>query len=398
MKKTTRQLFWFVTLFIVIFFSYGYGLATIKYEIFPYQQVVSVISSVKQAIEYMDKHILNRQVVDFKYEWVNVNEKAAFAPRDGAGALVFKNRMWLIGGWGYMAHMLTNTNRVFNGEMMTNNEVWNSIDGVDWNLAKANTFLESSFKVDSEWEGRHSTGVVVYKEKMWVVGGDALQGHYQSDVWNSEDGKNWTWVNKGKPVPWNPRLLHYTVVFKDKIWVIGGQTLPQYAPANETYYSDIWTTTDGINWEHITPKEPSWPARGMIIGSVVYKDRVWILGGGTYDSITNKNREYYNDVWSSADGINWTLHTKSAQWYPRAFHNVAVFDGFMWILAGTDNNKKERNDVWFSNDGVNWNELPNTPWNPRHASNVFVYDNALWVVTGVNMKSDVWKLSKSQKN
>ena len=34
-----------------------------------------------------------------EYEWVEVTGKAAFAPRDGAGALVYKDRMWLIGGW-----------------------------------------------------------------------------------------------------------------------------------------------------------------------------------------------------------------------------------------------------------------------------------------------------------
>ena len=34
-----------------------------------------------------------------EYEWMQVTEKAAFAPRDGAGALVFGGRMWLLGGW-----------------------------------------------------------------------------------------------------------------------------------------------------------------------------------------------------------------------------------------------------------------------------------------------------------
>ena len=34
-----------------------------------------------------------------EYEWIHVTDEAAYAPRDGAGALVFKNRMWLIGGW-----------------------------------------------------------------------------------------------------------------------------------------------------------------------------------------------------------------------------------------------------------------------------------------------------------
>ena len=33
------------------------------------------------------------------YQWHCVTEKAAFAGRDGAGALVFQGKMWLLGGW-----------------------------------------------------------------------------------------------------------------------------------------------------------------------------------------------------------------------------------------------------------------------------------------------------------
>ncbi|MDD5679517.1 MAG: hypothetical protein PHW60_16230 [Kiritimatiellae bacterium] len=33
------------------------------------------------------------------YRWVLVNRKAAFAPRDGAGALVYNGKMCLLGGW-----------------------------------------------------------------------------------------------------------------------------------------------------------------------------------------------------------------------------------------------------------------------------------------------------------
>jgi hypothetical protein len=31
------------------------------------------------------------------YRWVKVTENAAFAPRNGAGALVYKGKMWLLG-------------------------------------------------------------------------------------------------------------------------------------------------------------------------------------------------------------------------------------------------------------------------------------------------------------
>src|SRR5262249_3393511 len=139
-----------------------------------------------------------------EYGWERVTARAAFAPRDGAGALTFKGRMWLLGGWnpGDKKHF----------PRICNNEVWSSADGKQWRLDKPNTFLDKTFDPARDWEGRHTAGYAVHKGRMWIVGGDVNQGHYHFDVWNSADGKAWTWVNKGEPVPWGPRVLHYTVV------------------------------------------------------------------------------------------------------------------------------------------------------------------------------------------
>jgi len=325
-----------------------------------------------------------------QYRWEKVTLKAAFAPRDGAGALTYKGKMWLIGGWN------PGDKKFF--PRICNNEVWNSTDGKTWNLIKPNSFLDRTFDAEKDWEGRHTAGYVVFKDKMWIVGGDVNQGNYQNDVWNSTDGKNWTLVNKGKPVPWGPRALHYTVVFKDKIWVIGGQTMPGFAKSDEVFYRDVWTSADGVNWDKITPREPFWSKRGMIGGSAVFKDRIWILGGGTYDTPKIKSRNFYNDVWSTADGVTWTQHTKAAPWEARQYHEVAVYDDRLWVMEGYSLGKVKgnRNDVWHSADGVTWHEVKNTPWAPRHAASVFVYDNALWMVAGNNMKSDAWKLRRAK--
>ena len=317
------------------------------------------------------------------YKWVNVTNEAAYAPRDGAGALVFDGKMWLLGGW--------NPGDKVHFPKICNNEVWSSTDGVTWTLVKPNTFTETGYDPELDWEGRHTAGYAVYKNKMWIVGGDANQGHYQHDVWNSDDGKTWTHVNKNKKVPWGPRVLHITMVFQDKIWIMGGQALPQFAPAEEAFYNDLWNTSDGVNWTRVVPEKPCWSPRGMFGGNVVFKDKIWFLGGGTYQT-PKSSRNYYNDVWSSADGVHWQQHVQSAPWTPRLYHDVAVFDDRMWVLEGAK--RKNQNDVWYSHDGVNWYELPNTPWKPRHAASVFVYDDALWMVAGNSMRKDVWKLPR----
>ena len=162
---------------------------------------------------------------------------------------------------------------------------------------------------------------------------------------------------------------------------------------------------DGRTWNRVAENAP-WVERGMIGGSAVFQDRIWILGGGTYDTPRIDRRLMYNDVWSTGDGANWELHTPAAPWKPRQYHDVAVWDDKLWVMEGCYHGAAHRsmeeatgswnrNDVWYSSDGVNWSELPDTPWAPRHAASVFVYDDALWMVAGNNMFPDVWKLVRT---
>jgi len=320
-----------------------------------------------------------------EYAWTQVTSKAPFAPRDGAGALTFNGKMWFLGGWnpGDKTHF----------PRICNNEVWSSGSGDSWTLEKPNTYLDRSFDPAKDWEGRHTAGYVVHRNRMWIVGGDTNQGHYQNDVWSSADGKTWKLENAGTPLPWAPRALHYTVAFRGWIWVLAGQTMPAFAPSEERFYRDIWRSRDGRKWEQVSPKEPYWSPRGMIGGSAVFKNRIWMLGGGTYDTPRIPTRNFYHDVWSSGDGVGWTRHTAAAPWDPRQYHDVAVYDGKLWVMEGYTG--KNRNDVWYSADGSNWYEVPNTPWKPRHAASVYVHDGALWMVAGNNMESDVWKLTRS---
>jgi hypothetical protein len=199
-------------------------------------------------------------------------------------------------------------------------------------------------------------------------------------------------------------VLHYVLVFNNQLWVIGGQEVPEGLvpppnpyPTEPVLYDDVWTSSDGMNWS----KVGSIPhALGMICGEVVFDNQMWIIGGGTYgDAVQGFAGAAYNEVWSSYDGINWTVHT-SAPWAARKWHNIAVFDNRMWVLAGgAGDGSGDRNDVWYSADGDHWTELPGTPWVERHAASVFVLNDALYVTGGADvtpvahiMLNDVWEL------
>lgn len=301
------------------------------------------------------------------YRWENVTMQAPFAGRDGAGALVLHNRMWLLGGWNPSDPLLFPRD--------CNNEVWSSSDGLDWRLVRRT----------APWEPRHCAGTAVFQNQMWIVGGDAVRGRYQGDIWRSPDGDQWTCVEAH--APWSPRCLHYTVVHDGRLWVMGGQTVPSCAPTRQRYYNDVWCSSNGNDWECVQPDAP-WTARGQIGGTAVKDGFIWLIGGARYQE------HDYAEVWRSADGIAWESVSTSTPWEARNFHDVAVFDGHLWILGGYTQPSGNRNDVWHSPDGIDWTEIPDTPWAPRHASSVYVHAGSLWIVAGNNMFPDVWRLQR----
>ncbi|HOI45802.1 MAG TPA: kelch repeat-containing protein, partial [Candidatus Aminicenantes bacterium] len=82
---------------------------------------------------------------------------------------------------------------------------------------------------------------VVYRGRMWVIGGWSEEHGNFGDVWYSDDGKNWTELRSG-PI-WSPRHEHSALVFKDKIWVAGGCADPSM-----TLDSEVWSLSIPEDW------------------------------------------------------------------------------------------------------------------------------------------------------
>ena len=291
-------------------------------------------------------------------------ESMQFRPRDGAGLLSFHGQLWLLGGW--------NPDDLDS----TNNQVWSSVDGLNWSLVAR-----------APWEGRHTAGWLVFNDRMWVIGGDSNRGHYQNDVWSSHDGVSWQLVTDSPP--WANRVAPQVQAFMGRIWLLGGvQALVD--PGEDRAFNDVYSSIDGVTWALETPQAP-WRQRGLTMGGVVFRDRLWVIGGGQYSP-----RTYENDVWSSADGVLWKLEMPNAPWAPRQYQSVTVFDGKMWVMAGSvDGATSGTNDVWYSTDGNHWVQLTNTPWPARHATSVVAQDTTLWLVAGssTQLYNDVWTLN-----
>lgn len=305
-----------------------------------------------------------------KYEWSLVTDAAPFSPRDGAALMSFKDNLFLLGGW--------NAYR----DPTTHSEVWRSSNGEAWERLP-----------DAPWEGRHTFGSVVHGGRLWVVGGDANRGRYQKGVWSTSDGVEWV---REATAPWaeQGRVLFQTYSHDGYIWVLGGQTLDEFVDEvherEPTYYSDVWRSRDGREWELVSNYN-QWAPRGMTVNPVVYESRMQIIGGGTYETGPN-SRMFFRDRWSSSDGVQWTREQELAPWKARQYHVTAVFDERMWVIGGYDG-VREHSDTWFSCGG-SWYEVP-TPWPERHAADAIEHRGDLYMVGGPLNETAVWRLSRN---
>jgi hypothetical protein len=280
--------------------------------------------------------------------WTQATANAGWSARWFPTSAVFDNKIWVIGGY-------------------FTNDIWYSTDGVNWTQATAS----------AGWSARQTHTSVVYDNKMWVMGGADIMRNYKNDVWYSSGKGDMDWIQATASAGWSGRYLHASVVFDNKIWVIGG-----IASATGRR-NDVWYSTNGVNWAQATASA-GWSARYGHT-SVVFDNKFWVIGG--YDG------SHKRDVWYSSDGINWTQATANAGWSGRLHHTSVVFDNKMWVIGGMVGNGMWIRDVWYSSNGINWTQATaSAGWSARFSHTSVVFDNKMWVMGGYdgNHKNDVW--------
>jgi hypothetical protein len=259
-------------------------------------------------------------------------------------------------------------------------DVWTSADGSTWTEPTAN----------AAFGRRWAMGTVVFNNKMWVIGGLTASG-CASDVWTSIDGATWTQVTAA--APFAPRESFGCVVYNNKIWVIGGDNTGGVGVAGDTGCSlgDVWSSPDGINWT-LAGNFPD-PRTGA--ACVVFNGAIWVIGGGnSYPDPSAGTGEYsvftMNDTWSSTDGVNWTQQTENAAFSGRVYPMVQVFNNQIWMLGGAGASyfplvpaTGVDDDVWVSGDGINWTQTyPTLPFAARFGGESFVFKNSFWALGG----------------
>ena len=258
--------------------------------------------------------------------WQLDTSAASWGARDGASATLHNGRMYLLGGTINLS-----------GDLVPVADVWSSTDGVNWS---AETFWAS-------WSARAGATMVSWNSELWVLGGNGADGVGFMDAWSSTDGSSWIEQAPYTGLP-PGRLSDARCTFNGRLWLIGGAT------TGYTVFGDVWSSPDGINWTQMTPLAPFGERSGHAVE--VLNGRMYVMGG-------EKHLNIKDDVWSSADGVNWTLESTDT-WpvFPsytgfggRTNHQTAVMNGRIWVFGGLIPSATAWSpDVWSSADGANW--------------------------------------------
>lgn len=212
------------------------------------------------------------------------------------------------------------------------NDVWNSDDGINWSLVS-----ENSNTTTTKWSQRSTFTSLAFKHKIWVMGGENSSG-YLNDVWASNDnGSNWIKITNN--APWQGRRYASSVVLDGKMYIIGG-----YGNVDGmiTPLRDVWSTKNGTAWKLVTDQAP-WDQNTSSDTASIFNNKIWVVDG-------------YN-IYSSEDGKNWTTSALPETYvtYPSLINK-----GNDLYLTGSSNGKQQ---IWKSSDGLNWVSLnQNVPW------------------------------------
>jgi hypothetical protein len=299
---------------------------------------------------------------------VKVTDRAGWRPRDSSGEVVYKGRLWLLGGW-------------FDSFSAPPRDVWSTAEGKTWDLVTR----------EAPWKHSDLPMTAVFNDRMWLLGGwynGRLPGHGAgNEVWSSGDGLSWEKATDH--AGWSPRLAAGAVTFRGRLWVLGG-TEDYYFGDDSSLANDVWSSADGKEWRREVEHAP-WEPRAYH-AAVIHAGRIWVIGGGNYVP----RYDAKNDVWRSSDGVHWERVTEHAPWAPRIWFSAVAYRDRLWVLGGWSNNpSKNWGDVWSSRDGAVWEELrSDVVWKARHEHSAYVFDDRIWVAGGhaQPLSSEVWSL------
>jgi len=191
-------------------------------------------------------------------------------------------------------------------------EIVVTTDGRNWNTLSVNSNLPPRFFYHP----------FVFKDKIWIIGGEDKDRQF-ADIWNSEDGIHWT--RRADDLPFGRRSNSQVISLEGKLFLLD---------------NDVWTSTDALHWELVTPEI----LKGETVfgyTALVYDKKIWLIG-------CNRNGLFSSQVLYSSDGKYW--QTQAALWSPRGGVAAAVHKGKIFMTGGKYGGTPNEPDFRYSND------------------------------------------------
>lgn len=273
-----------------------------------------------------------------QYSWTKVTDGAAFPGAYNFPVFVVRNQMWAF-------HPQGN---------------WFSTDGKTWTKSEL-----PPAGLNSGYQKYVQFGDAVYA--LGTMTGDYTNMRLSSRVVKTVDFKRWETVAEKSELP--NRVFYGAAVFGGKIWLLGGYD-------GKNYYNDVWNSSDAVHWTRVS-EHAAWSPR-KIGREVVFKNRIWVIGGGVIDGEPTNNPKSNSEIWSSADGIEWTLVTDKAQLH--ALGTPIVFDKKLWLVGANRDGAFARSSL-VTDDGIMWRE-ESAPWSPRGAVAAWIFADKLYITGG----------------
>ena len=272
-----------------------------------------------------------------------------------------------------------NWKKSYNFQMFTQNDTiwtfhpdgnWFSTDGTHWTKSSLTNAIYNLAFLD----------YIQFNNSMYGLGhfeGNIEKFNFKTEVYQTKDFKEWTILSKKSSLP--DRFFYHPFVFENKIWIIGGED-------KNTQYSDIWNSTDGVNW-------------------IRQKDNL-PFGKRSQSQVVNLKGKLYllnNDVWTSTNGLIWEQLTNEIIKGEQIFgYSAIVFDDKIWLL-GCNRNGQFSSQVLVSEDGKNW-QGQSAPWTARGGIASTVFKEKIYMTGGkyggtpnapdFRYSNDVWTLGR----
>ncbi len=272
--------------------------------------------------------------------------------------------------------------------------------------------------------GGEGARLAVFNDRMYVLGGARTKG---ADVYgNPAEADDWGWGPLAQLNAWRSfstadgvnfecdtvgatytrdamvlpvadaasilAAAHLNVVaFDGKLYMQGG-----YYPGFGMWQGArrYVASADGSNWEAVTvasTSEENTADVNMRMGNAlfVFNNKMWCVGGFT----NFVNAAYMqNSVWSSEDGVNWTMEAEAAEGISNIFDmKVVAADEAVYMFGGSVCNAEGTtlsSKVYRSADCITWEEVetPEAFTARRHIAGV-AQDGSAWLFGGISTPS-----------